>query len=321
MVNESIKTSSEGCKFPTDLALDSMGQVRRASKKLCQFPHDSEALTVLDTYREFRLACVKTSLSLLRPIALPRQSLVSARLKRVESIYRKMTRNHGNIISANRMDDIIGFRIICESYSEATSVGERLAEMTGAIMKDYVGSAHPSGSGYRAVHVIARFDQPFKNTSVSSRFEIQIRTWFQHLWACWCEAQGEQVKEFNTNLDQRIDDETKKTADCLISMSKKIADWEGLHRKNSQFDLPRLGDLYKVAVATIQPEGKRLLIQCGTDVNTALDNVRYNENRKLQSLLLLGVDEEDGDLECILSMTHPNFVGSKFTYPEDWMPE
>ncbi len=233
-----------------------------------------------------------------------------------------MTRSHCDVIPANRMDDIIGFRIICESYSEAISVGERFAEMDGATMKikDYVGNAHPSGSGYRAVHVIAKFNQPFRNTSVVARFEIQIRTWFQHLWACWCESLGEQIKEFDTNLEQRIDDKTKKTMDSLISMSERIADWEEVNQEKSQFDLPRLGDLYQVAVATIQPEGKKLLVQYGTDVNVAFDNVRYNETKKLHSLLLLGVDVEDRDLECLLSMTHPKFVGSKFTYPEDWMP-
>lgn len=321
MVNESINAAIVGCKFPTDLAFDSISQVRRASKKLCESPHDDEALIVLDSYRKFRLACIKASLSLLRSVHLPSHTLISARLKRIESICRKMTRSHTSIDAANQMDDIIGFRIICRSYLEAMSVRDRFAEKDFAKIKDYVGSEHRKRGGYRAVHVIARFRQPFKDKPVVARFEIQVRTWFQHCWACWCEAHGEQIKEFDASLSECIDGETKSTINDLISLSKKIAYWEEVNQGKTQFDLPQLGDLYQVAVATIQPEGENFLVQCGTDVNVAFDNVRYNETKQLHSLLLLGVDVENRDLECLLSMTHPKFVGSKFTYPEDWMPK
>ena len=51
-----------------------------------------EARLILDSYRKYRLACIRTSLSLLRRAGLPDRVLVSARLKRLESTYRKMMR-------------------------------------------------------------------------------------------------------------------------------------------------------------------------------------------------------------------------------------
>ena len=226
VVADTIIVRSEECGYPDDLGLDSMGQVVRASRKLCLSPDDSGARAVLDSYREFRLACLKTSLLLLRSVQLPNRTLISARLKRIESINRKITRNQFGTFSVSQMDDIIGFRIICESYLEAVNVADRLAGLNRAIKKDYIGRSHPNGSGYRAIHVIAKFDQPFRSSSVVARFEIQIRTWLQHLWACWCESQGEQVKEFNANLDQCVDKESVETIGSLISMSKLIAEWE-----------------------------------------------------------------------------------------------
>ena len=321
MVADTIVVRSEECGYPDDLGLDSMGQVVRASRKLCLSPDDSGARAVLDSYREFRLACLKTSLSLLRSVQLPNRTLISARLKRIESINRKITRNQFGTFSVSQMDDIIGFRIICESYLEAVNVADRLAGMSRAIKKDYIGRSHPSGSGYRAIHVIAKFDQPFRSSSVVARFEIQIRTWLQHLWACWCESQGEQIKEFNANLDQCVDKESVETIGSLISMSKLIAEWEEKNQGKSQVRLPRCGNPYQLAVASVGPDGQNSLIQCGTDANFALENVRYSEKRNLHPLLLLGVDAANLNLESLLSMTHPKFVGSKFPYPEGWMPK
>ena len=321
MVNDTITAIDEECGYSGDLGLDSMGQVVRASKELYLSPEDSRARAVLDSYREFRLACLKTSLSLLRSVQLPNHALISARLKRIESINRKITRNQFGAFSVSRMDDIIGFRIICESYLEAMSIGDRLAGISRTIKKDYVGRPHPTGSGYRAIHVIAKFDQPFKSSSVVARFEIQIRTWLQHLWACWCESQGEQIKEFNANLDQCVDNDSIEVIRSLISMSKSISEWEEKNQGKSQIELPQRGDPYQLAVASVGSEGQNLLIQCGTDANFALENVRYSEKRNLHPLLLLGVDAANLNLESLLSMTHPKFVGSKSPYPEGWMPK
>ena len=316
MVNDTV---SHECEYPAGLTLDSMRQVSRAGKKLYLDPNDSCARSVLDSYRQFRLACMKTSLSLLRSIQLPNRVLISARLKRIESINRKITRN--NSFSVNQMDDIIGFRIICESYLEAMDVGERLAGVNDAKKKDYVKELHPSGSGYRAIHVIVKFEQPFRDKLVMVRFEIQIRSWFQHRWACWCESQGEQIKEFNPNLGKNIGNEAKEVIGNLITISRKIANWEEKNQKRSQFCLPHLSNPYRVAVACVGLDGQNIFTPCGTNLSLALEYVRYNETRDLHPLLLLGVDAGDHDLERLLSMTHPKFVGNKFTYPEDWMPK
>lgn len=321
MVADKIIAIDEECSYPDGLDLDSMGQVDRASKELNVSPEDSRARAVLDSYRQFRLACLDTSLSILQSIELPNRSLISARLKRIESIKRKISGSQYKSVSVNKMDDVIGFRIVCESYLEAIQVAERLSGVNRTKVKDYVRYSHPSGSGYRAIHVIANFDQPFRDRSVVVRFEIQVRTLQQHRWACWSESHGEQVKGFNANLNRCTDDGSGDINGGLISMSKKIAGWEEKNPGKSQGVLPELGNPYQVAVASIGPDGQNLLTQCGTNVNFALENVRYNEKRNLHPLLLLGVDAGDLGLQGLLSMTHPKFVGSKFSYPEDWMPK
>lgn len=63
MVTDTTIAIGEECEYPDDLGLDSMGQVVRASRELYLSPEDSGARAVLDTYRRFRLACLKTSLS------------------------------------------------------------------------------------------------------------------------------------------------------------------------------------------------------------------------------------------------------------------
>ncbi len=179
-----------------ELAFKSMGDVRRASKEFCENPQNFEARNKLNSYRKFRLNCIQTSLSLLKESELPNRVVVSARLKRLKSIYRKMMRNpKQTTVVINEMDDVVGFRIVCESLMDAVGLGKRVQEVLKARMKNYLETEHRAGLGYRAIHGIVRFRQPLQGTHVKVRFEVQIRTWYQHLWACWCEKHGEQAKE------------------------------------------------------------------------------------------------------------------------------
>ena len=314
-------TSDVECSVPPDLRFESMGDIRRASKALCEDFRNVKARLILDSYRQYRLACIRTSLSLLCRADLPGRVLVSARLKRLESTHRKMMRHPDRSMAVHEMDDIIGFRIICESLDEAVALGQRIASSVPAKTKDYIQNVHGAGVGYRAIHGIARFRQPLADRHVTVRFEVQIRTWYQHLWACWCESRGEQAKEGFTNMERSDREAVEAIKRDLIDRSWAVARWEEAHRRESQQELPPFGDPYNLAVAWIDPPDRYEFYPCGSDVAAAVKRLHYFESRRgLQPLLLVGVADSP-DLKGVLTRTHPNFVGGQSFDPQDWMPE
>ncbi len=314
-------TSAAECPAPPSLRFESMGDIRRASRAFCEDSRNIEARSILDSYREYRIACIRTSLSLLRRAELPERVLVSARLKRLESTHRKMMRYPNQSMLVNEMDDIIGFRIVCESLDGAEALGHRIENKMPARTKNYLKGIHRAGVGYRAIHGIARFRQPLLDRHVTVRFEVQIRTWYQHLWACWCESHGEQAKEGFTNRERSDREAVETMKRELIDRSRTVARWEEAHRGNLQQRLPPFVDPYNLAVAWVDPPERYGFHPCGTDIATAVKRLRYYESRRgLHPLLLVGVADSP-ELKGVLTRTHPNFVGGQSLDPQDWMPE
>ena len=313
-------SSDAECPTPPKLRFESMGDIRRASKIFREDFRNVEARLALDSYRQYRLACIRTSLFLLRRASLPGRVLVSARLKRLESTHRKMMRCLDQPMLVHEMDDIIGFRIVCESFDEAVALGQRIASNVPARTKDYIQNVHGAGVGYRAIHGIAKFQQPLLDGHVTVRFEIQIRTWYQHLWACWCESHGEQAKEGFTNKERSDREAVEAMKHKLIDCSRAVARWEEVHRGRLQQRLPPFVDPYNLAVAWVDPPEQYGFYPCGTDIATAVKRLRYHESQRgLQPLLLVGVADSP-ELKGVLTRTHPNFVGGQSLDPQDWMP-
>ena len=314
--------STMECPKSENLRFESMGDIRRASKAFCEDSGNVEARLILDSYRRYRLVCIRTSLSLLRRAGLPDRVLVSARLKRLGSTHRKMRRHPDQSMPVNEMDDIIGFRVVCESLDEAVALGHQVASNVPAKTKNYIESSHGAGVGYRAIHGIARFQQPLFNEHVTVRFEIQIRTWYQHLWACWCESKGEQAKEGFTNRERTDQKTVEAVKRDLIDRSRTVACWEEAHRGESQQRLPPFVDPYNLAVAWIDPPADRYGFHpCGTDIAAAVKRLHYYESRRgLHALLLVGV-ADSSNLKDVLTRTHPNFVRGQSLDPQDWMPK
>ena len=305
------------CLPGRDLSFATMGDIRRATGKFRDDPDDPLALDVLNSYRRFRLNCIRTSLLLLRDSELPDKVLVSARLKRLKSIYRKLRRSEVTA-ALNEMDDIIGFRVICESLEDASGLGGRIGNRLNATMKNYIKEEHPAELGYRAIHGITRFDQPFQNGTVKVRFEIQVRTWYQHLWACWCESHGEQAKEGYPNVqpDDLMWDKKLK----LRQWSDRLCDWENSHPADTQKKLPSFCDPYHVAIAWFNSMKEYNFEPFGNDISSAVNYLTHLETRlDIELLLLVGV-AEDQDLEGLLRQTHPNFTSGSSLDPQYWMP-
>ncbi len=309
------------CSSLDELRFGSMGDIRRASREFSKDFDNVEAREVLDSYRRYRLNCIRTSLSLLGRADLPKRILISARLKRLESAYRKMRRSRDKPPPLNGMDDVIGFRVVCESFDAAVALGERIENEVPARTKNYIEETHEAGIGYRAIHGIARFGQPLGDAHITVRFEIQVRTWYQHLWACWCESHGEQAKEGFTNTERTDRETVERLKEDLNDCSRRVAVWEKTHRKKRQAELPSFTGPYKLAVAWVNPPEDYGFLPCGTDVDAAVKNLRYFEGQRgLRPLLLVGVANSP-HLKNVLTRTHPNFVGGMFLDPQHWLPD
>ena len=324
MVVDTHLASASDCPLLDGLRFGSMGDIGRASREFARDFGNIEAREVLDSYRQYRLNCIRTSLFLLKKVVLPERTLISARLKRLESVYRKMRRNPDRPPPLNGMDDVIGFRVVCESFDDAIALGKQIENAVPARTKNYIEETHELGIGYRAIHGIARFRQPLGNTHVTVRFEIQVRTWYQHCWACWCESFGEQAKEGFRNTRRKDRQNVEGLKASLIDCSRRVAAWEEMHRKKPQKVLPTFTDLYNLAVAWTVPPGGYAFVHFGTDVGAAMKRLRHYEGQQgLRPLLLVGVAENRGLLD-LLKQTHPNFVdfvGRKYLHPTYWLPK
>ena len=306
-----------GCISAGAPGFRSMGHVERATQTFRDNPSDLETRDVLNAYRRFRLNCIHTSLHMLKDSCLPDRVLVSARLKRLRSIYRKLRRSQ-ILAPVNRMDDIIGFRVICETLEEVIALGSRVEDNLKATMKDYIKDEHIAGLGYRAIHGIARFDQPFQDGAVRVRFEIQIRTWYQHLWACWCESHGEAAKEGYPNV--RPGDESFGKKLKLQDRSNQLRDWEDAYPRKVQKELPIFTDPYSVAIAWFNRQQDYGFDPFWKDITGAVDHLHYLESQiDVEPLLLVGI-ADSLDLKSLLAQTHPNFMSVGSLDPQFWLP-
>lgn len=121
-------------------------------------------------------------------------AMATYRLKRKESILKKLYRSNGNF-ELGAMDDIAGCRAIVNSVSEVYEVYNEILDLkeAGEIdikkTKDYI--ENPEKSGYRSLHIIIKQTLKQENIDRQYRIELQIRTKLQHYWSTAVEAMSE----------------------------------------------------------------------------------------------------------------------------------
>lgn len=107
-------------------------------------------------------------------------SLCASRLKRADTIIRKLQRTNSNL-SLKTLDDIAGCRCIVPTVEDVVAVREKLLPETSFMdEKNYID--RPKVSGYRGIHQIHNCDS-FDGDYKKLRVEVQIRTKLQHAWA------------------------------------------------------------------------------------------------------------------------------------------
>ena len=165
-------------------AFTSLGDVNRLGDALCKSPNGLVPVSGVQSYRQFRMGCLNTTLGVLERATMPPRCLVSVRLKRMDSIRRKIMRPDGNF-TLGQMDDVIGVRVICLTFNEACGLHARLKQQKEFRReKNYIAQEHAMRSGYRAAHTVMQFQQMLSaSRSINVRFEIQVRTYYQHQWA------------------------------------------------------------------------------------------------------------------------------------------
>ena len=293
----------------------SLGEVDRAGVAFCTNAYDAAAVTAVQRYRMFRMRCLTTTLAAVDEADPPPRALVSVRLKRLDSIRRKINRG-ATRFGLGRMDDVVGVRVVCPSYRAARSMSCRIRALPQFYrLKDYLDVDHPAATGYRAVHHIMRFRQPLTETDgINVRFEIQVRSYYQHQWAVWSESLGESVKEGGGTEGVRED---------LRALSGRIAQWETRNPDEIQHRLSAYSGGRDVVVAWRQEVGEPICYSFLRDVGRAVQWLNYLERRypaeRGNALLLVGVANA-GEAPGVLHLTHPLYTMPRLVTPDYWMP-
>ena len=274
-------------------------------------------------YREFRMRCLATSLSVVEAAHPPTRVLVSVRLKRLVSIHRKLARESKYSIS--RLNDIVGIRVVCQTLEDVTALSDRIKSSCAfpCEVKDNIrGPENRAKTGYRAIHHILNFEQPLSEiSSLRVGFEIQVKSFLQHQWAIWQEKHGDNVKagyKGGEPAEEHLED-----IRALKHLSERIARWENSHPDKIQKDFPSFVGRRNIAVVWRSSDDIRPGFAPFRNIGPAIERLNYLEAHyaaePIHALLLVGVSDESA-AEKVLRMTHPIYVTGKAAPPEEWMP-
>lgn len=111
--------------------------------------------------------------------------LVSGRVKSVQSILEKAQRLNIEFSKIKeQIFDIAGIRVTCKYIQDVYKVYELLKARKDVdifLVKDYI--KNPKPSGYRSLHLIAKYNVETLEGQIPINIEFQIRTHAMHLWA------------------------------------------------------------------------------------------------------------------------------------------
>ena len=306
------------CETPKhrEVGFTSVGEVDRIGEQFVERPFSTEVVARVQEYRRFRANCLPGMLQMVQQAHVPERSLVSARLKRLDTIHGKLSRSGCNF-KLGALDDIIGVRIVCQDLATVLQVSERLQDL-GAChrVKDYISDKHPAKTNYRGIHHILRIRQSITNVrTIRVRFEVQVRTYLQHQWAITSESFGEAMKLGHGASDQ---------LEYLRDLSNRIEAWEQAHPSDTQHSLLEFRPTENYAVVWRHDSKTSPHLQLFGEIGEAADRVTELEtsfpSRREQALLLVAVTDADS-ARNVLQITHPLYVLGKVPSPSTWMPD
>lgn len=172
------------------------GQINRAGAVLLDpsaaFQAQIESLALINHWRACHAYPINTFQATLRwrLRKVCSDSLVATRLKRLPSISKKLSTNHGMQLA--RMQDVGGLRAVVNTVAQVRRLQEIYCE--GGLVHDLVGVddyiESPKPSGYRSLHLIYRYNNSLAPAYNGLSLELQFRTRLQHAWATAVETIG-----------------------------------------------------------------------------------------------------------------------------------
>ncbi len=301
------------CPVPEGVSFKSLGDVNRLGVGFCADAYAPKNVAGIQSYRAFRMQCLATTLRILDACRPPARSVISVRLKRLDSIRRKITRPDANF-RLSTLDDVIGARVICQSVTAVVALSARI-KLSPRVhrIKDYIEA--PATTGYRGIHHIMRFDQPVSpDRSLTVRFEIQARTYLQHRWAVWSESHGEKAKLGKGDVARQQE---------LRSVAWELAQWEQDNPAREQAELLPYSGVQTVAVCWRPPHGPATRLLFHDDVGGAVSWLNHLETaysaQRENALLLVGLADHE-EIERALRFTHPLYIGARPVDPRLYAP-
>lgn len=149
-----------------------------------------KARIVLNNWRSSHMYPLNTFQARLRTEAKKTDdnSVVVQRLKRANSIIKKLKREQTKTMSLSQMQDIAGCRAVLSNVDKVNELVEVYRKSRGLKHirmkdkeKDYI--KNPKKDGYRSVHLIYKYKSDKIDTYDGLLIEIQIRSKIQHAWA------------------------------------------------------------------------------------------------------------------------------------------
>lgn len=220
------------------------GEIDRLGKKIgASVEVSQEDLDKLQEYRQTFQEPISNVFNFILGIArkLDKQSIVTYRIKRIDTIVEKLRRfyeNPNGKMSLSRMWDIAGCRCILNTVDK-----EKLYKLLEKIKKEYGNECkvkdyilNQKDSGYRSIHIYVKDHQTQKPV------EIQIRNKVQHNWATLVEIvdllYGTKNKEYGAvsrlgrflYLYSKAEDLTKEEFAEMLKIERKVKVFEKMSK-------------------------------------------------------------------------------------------
>lgn len=158
-----------------------------------QYPRREEAFSIVNNWRSSHSYPLNTFQITLRKKAskFGQEFVVAQRIKRLESIRSKLTRDETRTLQLSQMQDIGGCRAILKDVKTVRKVRQLYDESRFAHkfvgQKDYIDC--PKEDGYRGIHLIYQYVGKGPTEVYNKlRIEVQLRSLNQHAWATAVEA-------------------------------------------------------------------------------------------------------------------------------------
>ena len=273
----------------------SKASIKKSTKELAAGSTNDDHRKALEYLRDLRskyfLENLHTFYNKLKELKLS----ISGRLKRFDTIVRKIQRSSSDV---NTMGDLIGYRIVTHSYDEMEKVSKIISNLYNIKPRNYTSQTN----GYRAVHFIVDLGEI--ENGIKNLFEIQVRTYYQHIWATWSESYGERIKEIykSTNLSSDLSNIRK----WLDNFTQIIKNFEDENKSKLQTSIINVNEDYGFFIICFDIKKNDLLSisEKLADFSLVKDNYYALErmSRDNEEIVLLMATSEEH-----LRETHPRY--------------